>query len=126
MHNVGKGQIAVAEEGFQAPDQVAVDTRLLLSRRNDLVRLYNPASANCHPSIDPAHRRRLVQVLNYSVKPADSVTVWVNARVGSARLWQPGTKDARTLQGVAATPGTDFRFPPLSVYYALEFEGSQG
>ena len=126
MHNVGKGQIAVAEEGFQAPDQVDVDTRLLLSRRNDLVRLYNPASANCHPSIDPAHRRRLVQVLNYSVKPADSVTVWVNARVGSARLWQPGTKDARTLQGVAATPGTDFRFPPLSVYYALEFEGSQG
>ena len=43
MYNVGKGQIAVAEEGFQDPYQVAVDTHLLVSRRNDLVRLYNPA-----------------------------------------------------------------------------------
>ncbi len=124
MYNVGKGQIAVAEEGFQDPYQVAVDTHLLVSRRNDLVRLYNPAATNCHSSIDPGHRKRLVQVLNYSSDPAESVTLWVNARVGSARLWQPGTKDARTLQGVAAAPGTDFGLPPLSVYCALEFEGS--
>jgi len=124
MYNVGKGQIAVAEEGFQDPYQVAVDTHLLVSRRNDLVRLYNPAATNCHSSIDPGHRKRLIQVLNYSSDPADSVTLWVNARVESAKLWQPGTKDARTLQGVAAAPGTDFGLPPLSVYYALEFEGS--
>jgi hypothetical protein len=39
MYNVGKGQIAVAEEGFQDPYQVAADTHLLVSRRNDLVRL---------------------------------------------------------------------------------------
>jgi hypothetical protein len=124
MYNVGKGQMAVAEEGFQDPYQVAVDTHLLVSRRNDLVRLYNPAATNCHSSIDPGHRKRLIQVLNYSSDPADSVTLWVNARVESARLWQPGTKDARTLQGVAAAPVTDFGLPPLSVYCALEFEGS--
>jgi hypothetical protein len=124
MYNVGKGQIAVAEEGFQDPYQVAVDTHLLVSRRNDLVRLYNPEATNCHSSIDPGHRKRLVQVLNYSSQPVGSVTLWVNARVGSARLWRPGTKDAVTLQGVAAAPGTDFGLPPLSVYCALEFEGS--
>jgi hypothetical protein len=124
MYNVGKGQMAVAEEGFQDPYQVAVDTHLLVSRRNDLVRLYNPAATNCHSSIDPGHRKRLIQVLNYSSDPADSVTLWVNARVESAKLWQPGTKDARTLQGVAAAPGTDFGLPPLSVYCALEFEDS--
>jgi hypothetical protein len=124
MYNLGKGQIAVAEEGFQDPYQVAVDTHLLVSRRNDLVRLYNPASTNCHSSIDPGHRKRLVQVLNYSSKPADSVTLWMNTRAGSARLWRPGTKDALTIQGVAAAPGTDFGLPPISVYCALEFEGS--
>jgi hypothetical protein len=124
MYNVGKGQIAVAEEGFQDPYQVAVDTHLLVSRRNDLVRLHNPAATNCYSSIDPGHRKRLVQVLNYSSEPADSVTLWVNARVGSARLWRPGTEDALTLQGMAAAPGTDFGLPPLSVYCALEFEGS--
>ncbi len=124
MYNLGKGQMAVAEEGFQDPYQVAVDTHLLVSRRNDLVRLYNPASTNCHSSIDPGHRKRLVQVLNYSSEPADSVTLWMNTRAGSARLWRPGTKDALTVQGVAAPPGTDFGLPPISVYCALEFEGS--
>jgi len=127
MYNVGKGQIAVAEEGFTDPYQAAVDTHLLVSRRNDLVRLYNPQTTNCHSSgefTSPHHGRRLVQVLNYSSDPADSVTLWVNDRVGSARLWQPETKVARTLHGVAASPGTDFRLPRLSVYCALEFEGT--
>jgi hypothetical protein len=124
LYNVGTGQIAVAEEGFQAPDQVAVDAHLLLSRRNDIVRLYNRSTVNCHSSIDAAHKRRLVQVLNYSVKPADSVTLWVNDEVKSARLWQPGTNEAVTVQGVAASPGMEFRLPPLSLYCALEFDGA--
>jgi hypothetical protein len=124
MYNMGTGQIAVAEAGFQDPYQVAVDTHLLVSRRNDLVRLYNPESTNCRSSIDPGHRKRLVQVLNYSSEPADSVTLWMNTRARSARLWRPGTKDALTVQGVAASPGTDFGLPPISVYCALEFEGS--
>jgi hypothetical protein len=127
LYNVGKGQIAVAEQGFEDPYQVAVDTHLLVSRRNDVVRLYNPETTNCHCSgefISPHHKTRLIQVLNYSSEPADSVTVWVNGQVESARLWRPGIKDARTLQGVAASPGTDFGLPPISVYCALEFEGT--
>jgi hypothetical protein len=132
MYNLGTGQIAVAEEGFQAPDQVAVDTHLLLSRRNDLVRLYNRATVNCHASIEPRSgdlvsphpRKRLVQVLNYSVKPADSVTLWVNGQVKSARLWKPETKGPLTLQGASAAAGMDFRLPLLSTCCALEFEGS--
>jgi hypothetical protein len=99
-------------------------SHLLLSRRNDIVRLYNRATLNCHSSIDPARKRRLVQVLNYSAKPADSVTLWVNDDVKSARLWQPGTNEAVTVQGAAASPGTEFRLPPLSLYCALEFEGT--
>ena len=126
MYNLSKGQIAVAEEGFEDPYQVAVDTHLLVSRRNDLARLYNPGMTNCHCSGDftsPRHRKRLVQVLNYSSEPAEFVTLWVNARAGSAQLWQPGTKEARTLQGGVASPGTDFGLPPLSICCALEFEG---
>jgi hypothetical protein len=126
FYNVGSGQFAVAEEGFQAPDQVAVDTHMLLSRRNDLVRLYNPGAANCHSSVDPARRKRLVQVLNYSVKPAESITLWVNDKAASARLWQPAAQDATTLPGVAASPGpgTEFHLPQLATYCALEMEGS--
>jgi hypothetical protein len=124
VYNVGKGLIAVTEEGFQDPYQVAVDAHLLASRRNDMVRLYNPASTNCRSSIDPASRKRLVQVLNYSANPADFVTLWANTRSHSARLWRPEAKDPLEVQGTAATPGTDFGLPPVSVYCALEFEDS--
>jgi hypothetical protein len=124
MYNMAKGQIAVAEEGFQDPYQVAVDTHLLVSHRNDLVRLYNPRATNCHSSIDPRHKKQLVQVLNYSSKSADSVTLWMNTRAAWARLWRLGAKDALTVQGVAEAPGTDFSLPPISLYCALEFERS--
>lgn len=127
MYNVGKGQIAVAEEGFQDPYQVAVDTHLLVSHRNDLVRLYNPEATNCYCSGDfrtPGNGKRLVQVLNYSSQSADFVSLWVNASVASARLWRLGTNEPGTLQGVAASPGTEFELPPLPVYCALELEAS--
>jgi len=125
LYNVGKGQIAVADEEFQDPYQVAVDTHLLLSRRNDLVRLYNPQTTNCHlsgESVSPHRGKRLVQVLNYSSEPAAYVTLWVNDRVDSARFWQLGAAEARSLQGRRTSPGTEFDLPPLPVYCALEFE----
>jgi hypothetical protein len=52
MYNVAKGQIAVAEEGFEDPYQVAVGAHLLVSHRNDLARLYNSEMTNCHCSGD--------------------------------------------------------------------------
>jgi hypothetical protein len=123
VYRIGQGQIAVAEEGFSDPYQVAVDTHLLVSHRHDLVRLYNPDATNCHWSISPDHAQRLVQVINYSANPADYVTVWVNdGRVSSARLFRPETSVPPTLQGVAAKPGTDFYLPTFTVYCALEFE----
>ena len=61
MYNIGQGQIAVSTEGFQDPYQVAVDAHLLVSRRNDLVRLYNPAI-----------RRTAIQVLIRSTRSGSS------------------------------------------------------
>ena len=123
MYNIGQGQIAVSVEGFQDPYQVAVDAHLLVSRRNDLVRLYNPDTTNCHSSYDPAHKRRLIQILNYSPSAVSFVTVWVNTRARWARLWSPGEKASHSLPGVPATPGTEFGLPTIAVNCALEVEG---
>ncbi len=123
MYNVGQGQIAVPEEPFADPYQVAVDTHLLVSRRNDLVRLYNPAETNCHSTIEPDGKKRLVQVLNYSTEPAEYVTLWVNGRNTSAPLFGLETTDPTVLKGVAGNPGTEFDLPTFSVYCALELEG---
>jgi hypothetical protein len=124
IYNVGKGQMAVAEGGFQAPDQVAGDSHLLVSRRNDLVRLYNPSTVNCLGRIEAGGKKQLIHVLNYSVKPADGVTLWVNAQVRAARFWSMGAPEAAMVQGVAGSPGTEFALPQLAVYCAFEFEGS--
>jgi hypothetical protein len=123
MYNVGQGQIAVTTEGFQDPFQVAVDAHLLVSRRNDLVRLYNPATANCHASFDPVHKKQLVQVLNYSSEPASFVTLWISARARSARLWSPEKRDSVSIPGVSAAPGTEFSLPTIAVNCAIEMEG---
>jgi len=124
LYNVGKGRIVVPEAGFQDPYQVARDTHLLVSRRNDLVRLYNPASTNCYSSLDPDGRKQLVQVLNYSQQPANYVSLWVHAKARLGQLLGPGLK-ASSLKGVPAREGTHFNLPTISVNCAVEFERSQ-
>jgi hypothetical protein len=122
LYNVGQGQIVVPEAGFQDPYQVAVDSHLLVSRRNDFVRLFNPASTNCYSSVDAARKKRLVQVLNYSSSPASYMTLWVNTRIWSGRLWNPEAKDSSLIRGVAVTSGTEFQLPTIPLYCALELE----
>ena len=122
VYNVGQGQIAVPTKGFKDPYQVAVDAHLLASRRNDLVRLYNPATAICHASFDPVHKKQLVQVLNYSSQPASFVTLWISARARSARFWSPEKKDSISIPGVTAARGTEFGLPTIAVNCAVEME----
>ena len=63
-----------------------------------------------------------MQILNYSAATADYVTLWVNTEARAARFWNCGTKEPETIKGVAATPGTDFGLPPISVSCGLEIE----
>jgi hypothetical protein len=122
LYNLDRGQFAVPDEGFTDPYQVALDTQLLVSRRNDLARLYNPATTNCHYSFDPVRQESLVQIVNYSTAPATFVTLWINAQARVGRFWNSGTKAPQNLRGVPATPGTDFALPEIAVTSALEME----
>ena len=123
MYNIGQGQIAAPSAGFLDPYQVASDAHLLTSRRHDLVRLYNPQMTNCYLSMDPARKTQLVQVLDYSGGPTNYVTLWLSSRGREARFRDPETKDARTIPGVPANPGTDFSLPAISACCAVEVEG---
>jgi hypothetical protein len=122
IYNIGQGQIAVTNEGFLDPYQVAGDTHLLVSRRHDLVRLYNPATTNCQLSFDPVHGRQLVQVVNYTATPASFITLWMNTRARQAQFWSPDAPGARSLTGAPASPGTEFELPTVTVNCALEID----
>jgi hypothetical protein len=123
LRTVGQGRVAVARQEWQDPYQVAGDIHLLLSRRNDVVRLYNPDATNCYCSYDPTSGRGLVQILNYSSSgPAHFVTLWVQIQNRPARLWTLDANQPISIPGISADEAVEFNMPDVSVYSALEFE----
>jgi hypothetical protein len=124
VYNIGPGQIAVADKGFEDPFQVAMDTHLLTSRRNDLVRLYSPDSVNCYLCADPRQNQtRLVHILNYSGDPAQFVTVWVRGHASAAHIFRPEAPDPLGIRSATANRGTDLHVPKVTVCCAVEFTG---
>jgi len=121
-YDVSKGRIVVAEEGFSDPYKIARDAHLLVSRRNDFVRIYNPGTTKYFSSIDPARLKQVVQVLNYSTEVANYVTLWVDTRARSARLWGPKPETSLPMRDLPANEGTSFDLPPLPVNCAVEIE----
>jgi hypothetical protein len=122
IYDIMRGRIVVAEKGFPDPDQLARNAQLLVGRRNDFARLYNPGATNCYLSVAPDGRKQLVQILNFAAETADYVTLWVNTRSRSAKLWRPEPRDALPMESIPANQGTDFDLPPLSVNCAVEIE----
>jgi len=122
VYTVQKGRIVVADGGFSDPYQLAGDAHLLVSRSNDVARLYNPGTSNCYVCIAPDGRQQIVQVLNYSRSVADYLTLWVNTKAKEARLFSPKLKTPSAMQSVTENEGTDFDLPPLLVACAVAFE----
>lgn len=123
VYRVGRGSHAVPVQEMTDPYEISVDTHMLLSRRNDLVRVFNVTGCNTLLTNDAASGRRLVQVLNYaSAGPPNLASVWVRNGSLSAKLWTLGATEPVTLQGVAARAGREYQLPSISTYAALEFE----
>jgi hypothetical protein len=122
IYPLQKGRIVVASKGFPDQYQLANDAHLMVSRRNDFARLYNPATTNCYTCVDPSHTKQVVQVLNYSHIAASYVTLWVSAKARSAKLWGPKAQTSLSVESVPENEGTSFDLPPLSVNCAVEIE----
>jgi hypothetical protein len=123
VRTVGKGRIAVPREGFKDPYDVAVDAHLLLSRRNDWVRVFNATAVNAYCADDAAGRKRLVQILNYaSAGTEHPVSVWVRTANRAARFWHLDSREPIALRGTPSRGGTEFQLPSVSAYTALEFD----
>ena len=122
IYTLEKGRIIVASKGFPDQYQLANEAHLMVSRRNDLARLYNLATTNCYTCIDSAHAKQVVQVLNYAPRVASYVTLWVNTKSQSAKLWGPKAQTSLAVESTTENEGTSFDLPPLSVNCAVEIE----
>jgi hypothetical protein len=122
IYTLEVGKMVVAESGLPDPYQIARDAHLLVSRKNDFVRLYNPGSTKFHASISPDGQKLVVQILNYSMAAANYVTLWLNEKARAAQLWRPGLPASSSLQQKVTSEGTNFDLPEFSVMCAIEAE----
>jgi len=123
----GKGRLAVARNAIDDPYQVAVEAQLLLSHRNDLVKIYNSPSSGCtRYTASPDGKKALLQCLSYADSSRGGLrTLWVRDKYRSTRLWTIGGQ-AGPISGQPSDDyaGVEYLLPANTpqTYVALEFE----
>ena len=144
LRRVGRGRLAIGKEELADAYQVVVETQLLHSYRNDLVRIFNGASSGCtRMTGSPDGKKALLQSLSYADQrgggrggrgpqgaggPANvpERSVWFSEKYASARAWKIGG-DALALKPEVANefPGVEFHLPVSfggDAYLAMELE----
>jgi hypothetical protein len=119
----GKGRIALARSEFDDPWVLAQDTHLLMSRRWDPVRLFNPGSLIIHYTVAPGGARGAVHLLNYTLQPVShDVIVQIAAPCKAARFLIPGRPQPLAASIERVSGRQEIRVAAFSVYLAVELE----
>jgi hypothetical protein len=87
QRSLGKGRLVTYKDSD--PESVAHDLRDLLSQEEMGITAFNVPSVITSASVDDSGRRVLVQLLNYSNSPAEAITIRVQGKFNSARLYAP-------------------------------------
>jgi len=123
IFSMGKGRVAVARAETENPYELAEEAHLLLSRRNDLFRLWNAGSFNSYLTASPDKKKILLQLINYAGRNAeDLLSIWVRGTYSQTRVWRPCSENAATVNGVPMQNGQEYHLPPIGYYVAIEME----
>lgn len=117
----GKGRIVERPEPWEDYYAAAAGIHLALTRKTDVLRLWNAGSFNSFYQAAPDGKRGVVQLINYAGnRSSDDTSVWL------ARPWKRAvltTFAGQTpLKTIAANGGIEIPLPPLGVYAAIELE----
>lgn len=116
----GKGRLALAKEPPQDPYALAADCVLLLSHRNDLVRIWNGGATAFSFSQSLDGKQALVHVMFFSYIGPDAASVWVRGRFRTAAAATVDTPRVDGVTLVEARGGTEVHLPRVPQYVALE------
>ncbi len=122
IYRHGKGRIAVPKEPWFDPYLLVGEVHLLLSHRQDVVRIWNGGTMNSHYVASHDGKRGVVHLVNYSDRQRlETVTLGFADDYRSARVF---SADGTTTVGtVRRRLGTEVPVPPFSLYTAVELEG---
>jgi hypothetical protein len=121
LRSLGKGRLATATRDWDDPYFVAADLHSLVSRRHDLVRLFNAGSLWEHYSVAPDKREGLLQLVGFTSRRNDLVSLTVAHPWRSAAMYMIGSDQPAMLEAVKVEGKLEYRLPPFSFYTALEF-----
>jgi hypothetical protein len=124
LHALGKGRLEVCKEDHPNTYDTVADIQVILSHRNDLLRLYNAPSMNFFCQASAQGGREVIHLLNYSRRPAsDGPLIYVKEPHRSARLVSPEFASPVELQWAPQEAGgAELSLPRISVYGAVVLE----
>jgi hypothetical protein len=121
VYACGRGRLAVAREALADPYLVAEDAQLLMSHKNDRVRLFNAGTAQFHHATRPDGRSGVLHALVFPMSyPRSDMTAWFRTPWASGRVFMVETAGPSPVPRSAVEPGVEFHLPPVPVYCALE------
>jgi hypothetical protein len=120
----GKGRVAVPVEEWYDPYLLAAEVHLLLSHREDVVRIWNGGMMNSHYVLSPDGSRGVVHLVEYggSRSRYRDITIGFGEPYESAKVFT--LEDTKTVKPVKTRLGVEIPMPHFSVYAAVEVENS--
>jgi len=124
VRSLGKGRLAVCKEDQPVVYDAVSDVQVIMSHRNDLLRLYSASSSNFFYQTSAQGRQGVIHLLNYSHRPGSDVAVfYMKEPHKSARLVSPEIASPTELKLEPQDGGgQEFAVPKLAVYGAIELE----
>lgn len=117
----GKGRVIGRAEEWDDVYAAVTGTHLAMTRRTDVLRLWNAGSFNSFYQAAPDGRRGVAHLVNYAGnRSSDDTSIWLSKPWKKATLT---TLDKQTpLKPMATNGGIELSLPPVGVYAAIELE----
>ncbi len=114
-------QITLTQQELTRVDDVWKGINSMIGRTNLGVRLFNVSGVLSSLLGDAEGKRLVLELLNYTSYPVESITVQMAGRYSSATLYEPG-QPPRKLEVYETEDGTGVDIDRLSVSAAIEIE----
>ena len=119
IHRHGNGSIATPKEEWADPYVLAGEVHLLLSHREDVVRIWNGGAINLHYTASRDGNKAVVHLVDYSRRRRlDAVTLGFARPFSSARVFT--LESSKNVEPIKRRLGTEIPLPPFSTYAAVE------
>ena len=121
LRSFGQGSVAAATRDWDDPYFLAADAHSLVKRRNDPVTLFNARSMWGHWSMAPAGNAALLQLVAFTSRPNDSLSMAPARPWRSAAMYTIGADRPAMLEPIRVEGRMEFHLPAFANYTALEF-----